>query len=361
MKLYSIMLVSIFFGMSIAGCLDAGDDGEKVLRILSYDIYALDEATLQRFENDTGYQVEFILLGDAGSVLNRALQTKASPVADLAIGIDNTFLQVALNQQLFQPYTGPARTGLREEALEPYDGELAIPFDWGWVGMNYDAGYADGENVSVPTSLWNFTEPEWKGRVAVQNPRTSSPGRAFLAATVDYFRNDAENNTDHNDWWAAMADNEVIVTDGWTEAYVTHYSGGYGVWETGHLGDAQAVVSYLHSPGAEAYWGGGETQSRALEVDRSAFLQVEYAGILKGAKEPLVAAKFIEFLLSPEVQKTIPDTNVMYPVLANLSLPEGAYANHSFVPTEDAQVSTTEIGANMEDWLTDWDLALAKD
>ena len=42
----------------------------------------------------------------------------------------------------------------------------------------------DGENLTVPTSLWDLTDEEWNGKVRFFT--CSSPGRAFMTATVDY-------------------------------------------------------------------------------------------------------------------------------------------------------------------------------
>ena len=87
-----------------------------------------------------------------------------------------------------------------------------------------------------------------------------------MSATVDYFENDEDNTTDAFDWWKAMADNGAILTTGWTEAYEIHYSGGYGEWVEGHLGDAAMTVSYCHSPGVEAFYGGNWTKSTSLTL-----------------------------------------------------------------------------------------------
>ena len=71
------------------------------------------------------------------------------------------------------------------------------------------------------------------------------------------------------EWWSAMADNDAIFTTGWTEAYEVHYSGGYGVWEAGYIGDAWLTVSYCHSPGVEAFYGGNYTISKpSISVER---------------------------------------------------------------------------------------------
>ena len=195
--------------------------------MLTYDITAFSEEMFSTFTNETGYEIELILADDAGGILQRLLQTQDAPQFDLAIGLDNTYLQTALDADLFVEHDANV-SGISSAALEPYNGPFAVPFDRGDVCLNYDETRVDGENLTAPTSLWNLTEPAWEGLVAYPSPLTSSPGRAFMTATVDYFENDEDNATDAFDWWKAVAENGAIFTSGWTEAYEIHYSGGYG-------------------------------------------------------------------------------------------------------------------------------------
>jgi thiamine transport system substrate-binding protein len=179
-----------------------------------------------------------------------------------------------------------------------------------------------------------------------------------MSATVDYFENDEDETTDAFDWWKAMADNGAIFTTGWTEAYEIHYSGGYGAWVEGHLGDAAMTVSYCHSPGVEAFYSENWTKSTSLTLERSTFHQVEYAGIINGGTELQAANAFIEYLLSEEVNRNMPENNLMQSVLVNAVWPEtNGYAYHTDVPTMNADISNQRIAEEMEDWLAEWNAA----
>jgi thiamine transport system substrate-binding protein len=367
MKIVGLSLMLMLSSVAFAGCIgtevsvnenDQPNGEPTTLRILSYDAFGISNEMLDEFTNQTGIEVSLSRAGDAGGVLATALQTQNAPIHDLILGIDNSYLGAALEAGLFQPIE--LQTGsLAARAAAPYVGNLVVPFDYGSVCINYDSTYVDGENMTVPESLWDFTGENWTGKVAVQNPRTSSPGRSFLIATTDYFANDADGDTDYADWWAAMNANEVIVTDGWTAAYETHYTGGYGQWYDGFLGDAHAVVSYCHSPGVEAFFGSNWTTSVALDIPGASFAQVEYAGIPVGAGETAAATTFIEWLLSPNINSQMPTLNYMYSALDGTDLPEtDGYRHHSATPT-DAEVSPAEISANITDWLNEWDTAMA--
>lgn len=338
------------------GCviLEPGRASDGVLRLLTYDIAAFSDEMLDEFTNQTGYEIEIIRTDDSGGILEQLLQTQQAQQADLAIGLDNTYLQTALNFCLLQPHNANV-TGISSTALEPYDGPNAVPFDRGDVCLNYDESRVDGTNLTVPTSLWDLTEPEWSGLTAFPSALTSSPGRAFMSATVDYFENDDDNTTDAFDWWKAMADNGAIFTTGWTEAYEIHYSGGYGEWVEGHLGDAAMTVSYCHSPGVEAFYGGNWTKSTSLTLERSTFHQVEYAGVINGGTELKAANAFIEYLLSEDVNRNMPENNLMQSVLENAVWPEtDGYAHHTDTPKMNAEITNERIAEEMERWLSKW-------
>ncbi len=334
-------------------------ESDGILDILTYDASGVSDELLSNFASKTGYEVNLIKVGDAGSVLNTMAQTKQSPQADLMLGLDNTYLAEAIKLGLLQSHLSN-HGELLESVRLPYSGSLATPFDHGYVCLNYDSSIVDGENVNIPISLWNLTEDTWNGKVAIPSPISSSPGRAFLIATVDYFANDADDETDYTDWWSAMENNGLIVTSGWSEAYETHYTGGYGPWTDGHIGDANMVISYCHSPGVEAYFAENMTSSVALDLPRASFHQVEYAGIIAGAGDSQAAGAFIDYLLSEEINTQMPELNYMYSVLEGHDLPEiSGYRHHSIMPAQPAEISPSEISQNLEQWLVDWSYATA--
>ena len=174
-----------------------------------------------------------------------------------------------------------------------------------------------------------------------------------MTATIDYF--ERQNEMDAMEWWEDMAENDAIFTTGWSEAYEINYSGGYGVWEEGHIGDAWLTVSYCHSPGVEAFFGGNSTISQAIDIDYASFHQVEYAAKVNGGGSASAVDAFIAFLLSDQINSNMPVNNYMYSVLEGQDLPEAdGYRHHSPVPSSPSEISTERIDEEMEDWLMDW-------
>lgn len=329
-----------------------GEDG--TLKILTYDIAAFSDAMLANFTEQTGFAVELVYADDAGGILEIMLQTQASPQVDLAVGLDNTYLQTALDFCLLT-VNNVDTSNVDPNVMGLYDGPKAVPFDQGHVCLNYDEEIVDGENLSAPQTLWDLTEPAWADKTVFPSPLTSSPGRAFMVATIDYFENDPDTNTTAFDWWQAMAENGARFTTGWTEAYEIHYSGGYGAWVDGHLGDAAMTVSYCHSPGVEAFYGGNWTKSTSVVLPRATFHQVEYGGLVNGGGNADAANAFLTFLLSEDINRNMPENNLMQSVLNNATWPdEEGYRYHTDIPMLNANITTERIGNDMADWLVAW-------
>ena len=59
----------------------------------------------------------------------------------------------------------------------------------------------------------------YKGTLVVQNQETSSPGMAFLLATI-------AGTPDWEEFWAQLRSNDVAVTSGWEAAYGDFIAGG---------------------------------------------------------------------------------------------------------------------------------------
>lgn len=357
-----LVLCTLLFCTSLSGCLNTineavGDEcsfnykstDSDTLRILSYDILAFDSDMIEAFEAEFGYDVEFIYENDAGGILNQMMLTKDTPQADVAIGLDNTYIQTAIDFCLLQPHNLVVEE-IQSHLSSQYD-SFGVPFDYGHVCLNLDAGKLL-ENESAPTSLSDLTNERWAQAIAIPSPLTSSPGRAFFLATLKNFDYDLNKTFD---WWTSMKNNQVIVTSGWTEAYEIHYSGGYGVWTEGHIGDAAITVSYCHSPGVEAFFNYNETMSTSILYNDTSFKQIEYATMINGAANTAGAKAFITYLLSYEVNSNMPTSNYMYSVLENTSLPtEHGYAWHSTKPSSYSAFDDSMITQSTDELLLHW-------
>ena len=349
-----LLAVLVSLGLLVAACGDtsAPEDSEEggggTVRLLTHESFLLSDGVLDAFTEETGIEVEVIQGGDAGTVVNQALLTNGNPQADVLYGIDSTFLTRALDEDLFVPYEAK---GLDEvdEALLLDPEHRVTPIDHADVCLNYDKAYFEEHDLAVPTTLDELTDPKYRDLLVVENPATSSPGLAFLLATVEAFGDPAWET-----WWTDLKANGVQVVDGWDEAYNATFSGGLA-----SEGDRPLVVSYASSPPAEVFYADPPVDDSPIGViDASCYRQVEAAGILSGTKHEAEAGKLIDFLLSEKVQADVPLSMFVYPVRGGIELPE-VFVQHAATPTEVFELPAEEIDANREDWIDRWtDLVL---
>jgi thiamine transport system substrate-binding protein len=322
-----------------------GESYPNTLTIMSHDSFNLSAEVIAEFERAHQVKLQFLKAGDTGSALNRALLTKANPLADVFFGVDNTFLSRALNADAFEPYAPQGIDQIPDDLkLDPQS--RLVPIDYGFVNLNYDKASDLFKDVNPEQlRLEALTEPRFKGQVVVENPATSSPGLAFMLATVDYFGQDK-----WLDWWRQMKENGLVVVDGWETAYYTSFSGSSG------QGPQPIVVSYATSPAAEVAFSEGklsEPPTGNILPPKGAFRQIEFAGILKGTENLELAKKWMDYMLSPQVQNDIMPQMVVYPVLPSATIPE-VYQRFAPVPQMPATLDPETIGANRDAWLREW-------
>jgi thiamine transport system substrate-binding protein len=315
------------------------------LVVMTHDSFSASEGVISAFETSNNVKVSFIKGGDTGAALNRAILSKASPLADVFFGVDNTFLSRAVESDIFEEYTSPMLMQIPDEFKIAPDNRLS-PVDYGDVCINYDKTFFKDLGLQIPQSLEALTKSEYKGMLVVENPATSSPGLAFLLATIKAFG--VEN---YLDYWRSLRENDVLVVNDWETAYYTHFSGSSG------RGPRPMVVSYGTSPAAEMIFADPrpeEAPTASLVGENMCFRQVEFAGILKGTKNRALAEKFIDYLLDEKFQSEIPMQMFVFPVNRNVEVPED-FRDFVQVPEIPAVLNSDDIAENRETWVDAWE------
>ncbi len=342
--LYRLILMT---GMLLAVAAPAAAQ-DATITLVTHDSFNVSEDVLQQFQDETGITVEILRAGDAGVLVNQSLLTKDNPLGDLLFGVDNTFLGRALAADVFAPYESPLLADVPDEfKLDPEN--RVTPIDFGDVCLNYDTTYFAETALPLPESLADLTKPEYKGLLAVQNPATSSPGLAFLLASIANF--DDEGDYTYLDFWSDLVANDVYISDDWTDAYFAQFSG-----SSGSMGTRPLVVSYASSPPVEVYF--METPpdtapTGSIVADMTCFRQIEFAGVLAGARNPEGAQQFIDFMLGEAFQEDMPLQMFVFPVNPAAELPE-VFAQYAAVAENPAVLDADLIDAKREEWIQAW-------
>ena len=317
------------------------------LTVMTHDSFSVSQEVLSAFETTNNIKINFVKGGDTGATLNRLILESLSgstPNADVFFGLDNTFLSRALEQNLLEAYDAPQLTQIPAEfKLDPEN--RALPVDYGDVCINYDKAWFEQQSLPLPASLAELTDPRYANWLVVENPSTSSPGLAFMLATIAEFGEDG-----WLDWWQAMKANGVVITSDWETAYYTNFSGSSG------RGAQPMVVSYASSPAAELIYAEtalSESPTASLTGAGMCWRQVEFAGILKGTKNRAAAEKFIDFLLSQPFQEDVPLQMFVFPVLPEAVLPE-AFQTTVESPEQPASLAPELIASQRDAWINAW-------
>lgn len=323
----------------VTACGNAAQPEEIIL--LTHDSFAISEGVLEQWEAETGIDVKVLQGGDAGTMVSQAVLTKDSPIADVMYGIDNTFLSRALEANIFLEYRADGLEGVAPDLIVD---DRVTPIDFGDVCLNYDKAALASAGLEVPPTLRALTEPAYAGQLVVQNPATSSPGLAFLLASIAEFPDEAEYTW--RDFWADLRDNDVLVAPDWNTAYSSEFAGGDGT--------RPLVVSYASSPPAGVIFSDPRPEVAPTGVVLpGCFRQVEYAGVLAGTDAEEWAQSLIDWMLSRTFQEDLPLNMFVFPAIVDTSLPP-EFVEHTEVPSDPASLDPQLIGDNRDLWIQEW-------
>lgn len=340
MKLGRLLIPSLLVVVVACGG-ETQSEVPETLSILSHDSFAdgVTDETFAAFTEETGIAVEVVPAGDAGGAVNQAILTKDNPLADVLFGVDDTFLSRALNEDIFVAHESEFLSDV-DDSLEVDPEHRVTPIDFGDVCLNYDIAWFTENGIEPPATLDDLAEPAYADLLVVEDPAASSPGLAFLLATIDRYGDGWQ------DYWQSLVDNGVDVASDWDTAYYNDFS--Y------HGGENPLVVSYASSPPAEVMF--AETpidEAPTGVITDGCYRQIEFAGILANTDYPEAAGRLIDFMLSPDFQAGIPESWFVFPANSTVELPQ-VFAENTVVPEDPASLEAEQIDANREDWLDGW-------
>jgi thiamine transport system substrate-binding protein len=334
--------LTVLAACSVSGSGDtSGSSDRTTVVVATHDSWAMSKRVLKEFTEKTGYTVRIEPNGDAGQLTNKLVLTKGSPIADLTYGIDNTFASRAVDQGVLADYT-PKHVPASAASYALQDGREAkqlTPVDYGDVCVNVDDVWFRHHHLAPPRSLDDLTRARYKGLFVTPGASSSSPGLAFLLTTI------ARYGDAWPSYWKKLMANDTEITSGWSDAYEVDFTGGGG------RGDRPLVLSYASSPPFTIPK--GATRPTTSSLLDTCFRQVEYAGLLAGARNPAGAKAFLSFMQQRSFQAALPEQMYVYPVDSRVSLP-ATWSRFAKTATRPYTVPPAEIARNRDTWLREW-------
>ena len=309
---------------------------DKVLTIYTYESFTADwgpgPKVKAAFEKTCACKVEFVAVADGVALLTRLKLEGETTKADIALGLDTNLISEAKATGLFEPHGLQASSGNGGISVPGnYADDTFLPYDYGHFAVVYDTKTIK----NPPRSLKELVEGDPSQKIAIEDPRTSTPGLGLLLWMKSVYGDKAP------EAWAKLKGRILTVTPGWSEAY--------GLFTKGEV---PMVLSYTTSP---AYHMVEENENRyqAAAFSEGHYVQIEVAGMLKGARDKDLARDFLKFMVSQGFQDVIPTTNWMMPV-TKTSQPLPDAFGKLVMPEKTFLMGSDEVAKNRQAWIDEW-------
>ncbi|EKT58199.1 thiamine ABC transporter substrate binding subunit [Providencia burhodogranariea] len=309
---------------------------KPILTIYTYDSFAAEwgpgPQIKKNFEEQCDCELKIVSLGDGVALLNRLRMEGTKSKADIVLGLDNNLIDSAENTGLFVP------ADINTDALKlpiEWKNSTFIPYDYGYFAFIYDTN----KIKNPPKSMNDLLNSNQSWKIIYQDPRTSTPGLGLMLWIEKLYGDKSA------DAWQKIASKTLTVTKGWSEAYGLFLKG-----------EGDFVLSYTASPGYQMLNDKKDNYAAAL-FDEGHYMQIEVAARLKNSAQPELAKQFLQFMLTPEFQNTLPTTNWMYPVI-DIPLPE--VYNNLPLPKKSLQFSAQEVAKDRQTWVRLWQTAVSR-
>ncbi len=280
------------------------------------------------FEKFCNCTIKYISFDDGVSLLTRLKFENKTTKADLILGIDNNLIVEARNTGLFATYNVKPKILDTLDLPVQWNDDFFLPFDYGWFAFIYHKDRV----VNPPRSMEELINSRYK--LLLQDPRTSTPGLGMVLWIRKLYRSNDKKI------WKKL--NKNIVT------YSKDWSASYGLFLKG---EADMVLSYTTSPAYHSIIENNASYA-ATSFSEGHYMQIEVAGKIKNSQNEALADEFLEFMLSRDFQKHIPQTNWMYPAVKNIELPRRFKSLPR--PTKTLLFNNEEINENRKSWTKRW-------
>jgi iron(III) transport system substrate-binding protein len=305
MRLYTKLSI----GLCAALLLAAGGAGaaEPELNVYSSRHYDVDKKMNEAFTQKTGIKINLVSVTEASQLIERMKAEGKRGPADVLLTVDVGNLQRAVDADLFRKIGSPLVKQKVPASLRD-DKDLWTAITFRARVLVYNKEKVKPEELSTYEDL---ASAKWKGRLLV---RTSNHVyNQSLAASLIAAHGDKEVET----WAKGVTENLARKPQGGDTDQIKAVAAG--------VGDVAVVNSYYV---ARLLASTSEDDKKVMDKvgiflpnqgDRGTHVNVSGIGIAKHAKNVAQARKYIEFLLSPEIQEMLSQDNKEYPVVPGVA------------------------------------------
>lgn len=333
MKTISLIITFLLIALS---SIPASAASKPVLTVYTYDAFAADWGAGPKikagFEKTCACVVDFVASDSSIGVLRKIQLEQKNPKADVILGLDTNLAEIARKTGLFVEH------GADTSALVlpvTWSDPMFLPFDYGYFAFVYNSE----KLANPPHSFKDIAATPDDFKIVIEDPRSATPGLGLLLWVKQAYPDQAAAV------WRAMAPKILTITKSWSEAYNLFLKG-----------EADMVLSYTTSP-AYHMVAENDERYRAAPFSEGHYMQIETAAVLKSSKQRQLARKFLQFMISDDVQALIPQTNWMLPVIKLAGGLHPAFAK-LHTPAKGLLKPGGEVAEHRKEWIAEWQKAL---
>lgn len=249
---------------------------------MKFNEFDLDEKILQ------GVTLNVINPGGTEAMMKKLEAESANPQADVIHSGSSLSYEFAIKKDLITPYKPQAERFDSEIKIGKSKLTLSHPENYYHVwslmfsGIMYNSAVVKDLNLPLPESYKDLTKPVYKGQVISANPLKSSTAVTNVMATIDVYKDEV--------WklWDGINENIPYYSNSSSKIYTLTNKGEF------------AFAICLSRPVFVAKKEGYPVdfifpKDGSMVADNS-------MAIVKGAKHPELAKKFVDFILGDEMQ-----------------------------------------------------------
>jgi len=248
------------------------------------------------FEKQSGIKITYLEMADPALVLQKISFEGKQAVGDVILSVDQYDIARIVDKIKWKTIDTKQDLKVSPQLTGIFKSEQFKPYDWSPIS------FVARSDFQVPLeSLDDLLKPELKGRIALEDPRTSSPGLNFLTWVFK-----TKSQSDAEAFLKKLIPQIHSLSPSWSAAY--------GLFKNKQV---DIVLSYTTSP---IYHLVEEKDAnfKSIEFKEGHPVQVEFAAVPETCQNCEAGIKFIQFLQTPEAQRIIMQKSYMFPIEKNI-------------------------------------------
>jgi iron(III) transport system substrate-binding protein len=278
--------LTVIFAVCLTACRGKKSEQQQVVVYTSLD-KVFSRPVLAAFEKKTGIKVLDVYDSEATKttgLVNRLIAEKDSPRADVFWNSETGRTIVLKNKGVLVAYLSPSAADIPPRFKDPQGFWTGFAARCRILIYNTDML----KKADLPASIFDLTQPRWKGRVAFAYPLFGTTATHCAALFVHLGSRRAEQ------YFEALKANSVMITDGNASA-------------RDRVVDGTVPIAFTDTDDAfVAMAAGGHVDVVWPDTDGIGTLLIpNTVALIRGGPNPEAGKKLIDFLLSPEVERML--------------------------------------------------------